>query len=119
MFGFLHVLLSLFQQLFNAALLGIVLGLLAVRSRSIIPGIVFHFINNAGAVALGSVVAAPWAASIIPWIYRRPDEGLYHKQWIVMSVLFSAALLFALWKSKSDRADRQAETVAGSAEPVC
>src|SRR5262249_23566303 len=36
MFGFLHVLLSLFQQLFNATLLGIVLGLLAVRSRSIL-----------------------------------------------------------------------------------
>jgi len=29
MFGFLHVLLSLFQQLFNATLLGLVLGLLA------------------------------------------------------------------------------------------
>ena len=53
MFGFLHVLLSLFQQLFNATLLGVVLGLLAVRSRSILPGIVFHFINNALAVALG------------------------------------------------------------------
>ncbi len=50
MFGFLHVLLSLFQQLFNATLLGIVLGLLAVRSRSILPGIVFHFLNNALAV---------------------------------------------------------------------
>ncbi len=31
MFGFLHVLLSLFQQLFNATLLGVVLGLLAVQ----------------------------------------------------------------------------------------
>ena len=59
MFGFLHVLLSLFQQLFNATLLGVVLGLLAVRSRSIVPGIVFHFLNNAIAVALGSVVQAP------------------------------------------------------------
>ncbi len=56
MFGFLHVLLSLFQQLFNAAILGIVLGLLAVRSRSIVPGIVFHFLNNAFGVALGTVV---------------------------------------------------------------
>ena len=53
MFGFLHVLLSLFQQLFNATLLGIVLGLLAVRSRSILPGIVFHFLNNALAVSHG------------------------------------------------------------------
>ena len=59
MFGFLHVLLSLFQQLFNATLLGIVLGLLAVRSRSILPGIVFHFLNNALAVVLGSLVKRP------------------------------------------------------------
>ena len=58
MFGFLHVLLSLFQQLFNATLLGLVLGLLAVRSRSILPGIVFHFLNNAFAVALASVAAS-------------------------------------------------------------
>ena len=32
LFGFLHVLLSLFQQFFNATLLGLVLGLMAVRS---------------------------------------------------------------------------------------
>ena len=54
MFGFLHVLLSLFQQLFNATLLGIVLGLLAVRSRSLLPGILFHFLNNAFAIAQAS-----------------------------------------------------------------
>jgi sodium transport system permease protein len=100
MFGFLHVLLSLFQQLFNATVLGIVLGLLAVRSRSIIPGIVFHFLNNALAVALGSVVHASWASGIIPWIYRNPDDGLYHRQWILVSVLLSGALLFTLWKWK-------------------
>ena len=56
MFGFLHVLLSLFQQLFNATLLGIILGLLAVRSRSILPGILFHFLNNAIGVARGYLV---------------------------------------------------------------
>ena len=78
MFGFLHVLLCLFQQLFNATLLGIVLGLLAVRSRSILPGIVFHFLNNAIAVSQGHLVKASWARSLIPWIYRKPDEGLYH-----------------------------------------
>ena len=43
MFGFLHVLLSLFQQLFNATLLGIVLGLLAVRSQSIFRASSFTF----------------------------------------------------------------------------
>ena len=90
MFGFLHVLLSLFQQLFNATLLGIVLGLLAVRSRSILPGIVFHFLNNAMAVSLGSVVRCiVGGAGSSPWIYRNPEDGLYHGRWIVLSVLLS------------------------------
>ena len=102
MFGFLHVLLSLFQQLFNATLLGVVLGLLAVRSRSIVPAIVFHFINNSLAVALGSVVHASWAAAVVPWIYRNPDEGLYHVAWIAGSAIVSALLLFYLWRLKGE-----------------
>jgi sodium transport system permease protein len=118
MFGFLHVLLSLFQQLFNATLLGIVLGLLAVRSRSIVPGIVFHFLNNGFAVMLGSMVHAPWAMRIVPWIYRNPAEGLYHKQWIVASVLLSGFLLFSLWKWKFDQPGMIARVVR-PVEPAC
>ncbi len=118
MFGFLHVLLSLFQQLFNATLLGLVLGLLAVRSRSILPGIVFHFLNNAFAVALGSVVHAPWAGRIVPWIYRNPDEGLYHVQWIMGSFVTSAVLLFVLWKWKRDSPYPGADDGSRPVEPA-
>jgi sodium transport system permease protein len=100
MFGFLHVLLSLFQQLFNATLLGIVLGLLAVRSKSILPGLIFHFLNNAIAVSQAYVATAAWSQSIIPWIYRNPDEGLYHVAWTAVSALISASLLFYLWRLK-------------------
>jgi sodium transport system permease protein len=117
MFGFLHVLLSLFQQLFNATLLGVVLGLLAVRSRSIVPGIVFHFLNNALAIALSYVVHAPWSGRIVPWIYRNPEEGLYHGRWLVASVLLSGFLLFSLWKMKWERPGRLAESDAGPVEP--
>ena len=98
MFGFLHVLLSLFQQLFNATLLGIILGLLTVRSRSILPGILFHFLNNGIAVARGYFVQSPTAGSAVSWIYRDPSEGLYHGGWIVASVLLSGCLLYYLWK---------------------
>jgi sodium transport system permease protein len=111
MFGFLHVLLSLSQQLFNATLLGVVLGLLAVRSRSILPGIVFHFLNNAFAVSQAQVIHAPWAARIVPWIYRNPAEGLYHGLWIVVSVLLSGLMLFSLLKMKLDRPDQLASSV--------
>jgi sodium transport system permease protein len=100
MFGFLHVLLSLFQQLFNATLLGIVLGLLAVRSQSIVPGMIFHFINNALAVSLTEIVSAEWAKPYVGWIYRNPAEGLYHEAWVGGSVLLSSLLLYRLWKLK-------------------
>ncbi|MBC8288924.1 MAG: CPBP family intramembrane metalloprotease [Planctomycetes bacterium] len=42
-FGVIHMVP---QQVFNASLLGLVLGLLAIRSRSLIPGIVFHLCFN-------------------------------------------------------------------------
>jgi sodium transport system permease protein len=115
MFGFLHVLLSLFQQLFNATLLGIVLGLLAVRSRSILPGIVFHFLNNAYAVLLGVLASSRTTRSIMDWIYRNPADGLYHTGWIVMSAVVSPLLLYWLWSEKF----RCPETVeTGAAEAV-
>jgi sodium transport system permease protein len=103
MFGFLHVLLSLFQQLFNATLLGIVLGLLAVRSRSIVPGLIFHFLNNTIAVSQDYLAKASWTQPIIPWIYRNSEEGLYHVTWTAASALVSGYLLFYLWRLKFKR----------------
>ena len=47
MFGIIHMIP---QQAFNAALLGLVLGLLAIYSRSLFPAMAFHFCNNALAV---------------------------------------------------------------------
>ena len=107
MFGFLHVLLSLFQQLFNATLLGVVLGLLAVRSKSIIPCLLFHFLNNAMAVSQSTLVNSSSVKPIVTWIYRNPSEGLYHWVWIVVSVLTSGLLLFHLWHLKFERAGRE------------
>jgi sodium transport system permease protein len=106
MFGFLHVLLSLFQQLFNATLLGIVLGLLAVRSRSLLPGILFHCLNNALAITQGQWVRRLESAGLASWLYRNPEEGLYHGFWIGLSLLVSTLLFLYLWKV--DRPDRAA-----------
>ena len=93
MFGFLHVLLSLFQQLFNATLLGIVLGLLAVRSRSILPGIVFHFLNNALAVSLGYGRQRSVGAPDRPLDLSQPGGRALSWDWIVASVVLSGLLL--------------------------
>jgi sodium transport system permease protein len=104
MFGFLHVLLSLFQQLFNATLLGIVLGLLAVRSRSLLPCILFHFLNNGLVVVQGGWISRLESLGMASWLYRNPAEGLYHGVWTALSLLISALLFFYLWKV--DRSDQ-------------
>src|SRR3989442_5390787 len=44
LFGFFHMNP---QQLLNATALGMILGVLATRSGSLLPGICFHFANNA------------------------------------------------------------------------
>jgi len=116
MFGFLHVLLSLFQQLFNATLLGLVLGLLAIRSRSVLPGIIFHLLNNAYAVLLGVVVSSHGTSPILDWIYRNRPEGLYHVGWIALSAVISPLLLYYLWSEKFRRAQAVFPVEAGPIE---
>ena len=88
LFGFLHVLLSLSQQFFNATLLGLLLGLMALRTRSILPGIAFHVTNNALAVLLPT-----YAAGVF---FRSREPYLYHYPWLAVGVVGSVALLFVL-----------------------
>jgi len=83
-----------------------------------VPGIVFHFLNNAFAVSAPRLIHAPWAAHIIPWIYRNPEQELYHGLWIVASVLSSGLMLFKLWKMEPDRAGRAAPSEAVPVAPV-
>lgn len=96
LFGFLHVLLSLFQQLFNATLLGVVLALLAVHSRSILPGILFHAINNGLALLVGAVSSDPGARRSLGWLFRDTEQGLYQMAWILVGTVLAAILLVPL-----------------------
>ncbi|QDV31933.1 ABC-2 family transporter protein [Planctopirus ephydatiae] len=51
-FGIIHM---VSQQVFNAALLGLIIGLLAVQSRSIYPGMLYHFLHNGMQVGLSQI----------------------------------------------------------------
>ena len=109
MFGFLHVLLSLFQQLFNATLLGVVLGLLAVRSGSILPGILFHILNN-GLAVLDRLrwIGRPSQAQGSPtWLYRDPEQGLYH--WMDRLSAAIASASSCCWRGSAERHGRAPE----------
>jgi sodium transport system permease protein len=71
MFGIVHMIP---QQVFNTAMLALVLGLLAVHSRSLFPAIAFHFCNNAIAT-LYSRTNFEFATSEI-FFSRSPEGGL-------------------------------------------
>jgi sodium transport system permease protein len=100
LFGFMHVLLSVTQQLVNATLLGLVLGLLAVRSGSLLPGILFHMVNNGLVVALGTAASGPEAGRWAGRLYRDPAAGLYHEWLVVLGAIVSAGLLAVLVRSR-------------------
>lgn len=93
LFGFMHVLMSLFQQLFNATLLGLVLGLLAVRSRSLLPGIVFHLLNNGIGILSPTLVKLSARGGSASWLYRDADSGRYHLWLVALGLLVSVWLL--------------------------
>ena len=109
LFAFLHVLLSLFQQFFGAAILGLVLGLIAYRTGSLWPGVVFHFVNNALGVATTEIARHPWVAPWSGWLIREPAEGLYQVPVIVGGLLASAVLLAAILRAHPVA---QVETIA-------
>lgn len=104
LFGFLHVLLSLFQQLFNATLLGLVLGLLAVKTGSLWPCVVFHATNNALAVLTGMAVADSRFGGAMRAVYRNAAEAQFRYGWIAAGAIVSAVLIASLARRPDDGA---------------
>ncbi len=98
LFGFLHVLISVFQQLIPATLLGLVLGLLAVRSKSLLPGVVFHLISNGQAVLIDEVLKAPGFEGLNSWLFQAGPDQLYRWPILAVGVLVSGCLLYALYR---------------------
>jgi sodium transport system permease protein len=117
LFGFLHVLLSLFQQLFGAAVLGLVLGLIAVRSRSLWPGVVFHFVNNTLGVLTVDAAANPRLASATGLLFRDSAEGLYRAPVLAVASCVSAVLLYALWRGVPSAVGSEKPAGPGPLEP--
>ncbi|MBS0264159.1 MAG: CPBP family intramembrane metalloprotease [Planctomycetes bacterium] len=90
-FGIMHMIP---QQVFNATLLGLVIGTLAVRSRSLFPCILFHFLNNMLGVAHGRIgktlPSAGWQEMFFAQI-----EGSLRYRWptCLICVAFAAPIL--------------------------
>lgn len=72
LFGVIHMIP---KQQFNAALLGIVLGLLAVDSGSLLPGVVFHALFNGVQVLAARHIGLGGAGTWTHWLVAEGTGG--------------------------------------------
>ena len=70
LFGVIHLIP---KQQFNATLLGLVIGLLAVRSQSLLPGVLFHAIFNGTQVLATRLSGKPFPGA--EWLVRVKSHG--------------------------------------------
>jgi sodium transport system permease protein len=93
-FGIIHMIP---QQVFNASLLGIILGMMCIRSRSLLPGMAFHFVNNVLAILHGRMGEAMPDTGIWSWLFRHGDGMLrYQPALLCLAALAAIALLHRL-----------------------
>lgn len=107
-FGVMHMFP---QQVFNATLLGLVLGLLAIRSNSLLPPILFHFIYNSTEVVLGQLSESatgtlPDGTSQTPlsWLVTLQDEMIRYG-WLTLVVCAVVAIALLRWLVNQPNAD--------------
>lgn len=101
LFGVIHLIP---KQIFNAALLGLVLGLLTVRSGSLLPAIVFHAIFNglqvvATRVDLAAVGEAGGRALL--WVEQTDEGGALRFSTAVLVVSAIVSLVLIRWLVKT------------------
>ena len=106
-FGLMHMIP---QQVFNATLVGLAIGLLAVRSGSLWPGVLFHFLFNGWQVVLSRVADSELTGDRWQWL-ARVEDGSLHYSWPVLlgCGLVAATLLRWLAASHQGRRERRAD----------
>lgn len=109
-FGIIHMIP---QQVFNATLVGMLIGLIAVRSNSLLPGVLFHFCFNALAVVHGQAAEhlSKAGATNGGLFYSVEDQTLhYGAATLVLCSLIGAALIH--WLIRDGRSDRKSSVLA-------
>ncbi len=81
LFGVSH---GVLQQSIAASCMGVLLGWIALRTGSVLPGILLHFTNNALSVSMERIASSDWDGASI--FLRMTAEGpAYQPMWIVVA----------------------------------
>jgi len=112
-FGVMHMIP---QQVFTTTLVGIVLGLIAVRSRSLIPGVVFHFLFNSMSIVRERVsthLAAGHAEEFQRSVwssFATLEVGGLRYTWLTLALCStgSSAMLWWIWQTGRTKGNAEA-----------
>ena len=111
-FGIIHVIP---QQVFNAMLLGIVLGAMCVRTGSLFPGIVYHFIHNSLSVLHDRFGHDIPTDHIWSYFFRHEDGTLrYQPVMLGLMLLTAVGLLYGLLRPVTNSNSEQPRDLAFS-----
>ena len=105
MFGISH---GVLQQSIAATVMGVLLGWIALRTGSVLPGLLLHMTNNALSVSLERIPGAEIAGS--EFFVRSTEAGpAYQPVWIVMAsgLAVTCLLYFSLIQPAGDEAETE------------
>lgn len=107
-FGMAHFIL---QQKISAAAVGLVIGLIAVQTGSLIPCIVFHALFNSLTLATAKLAASIDAAvkkyPVLESIIRTDGEGVFQPAVMIACLIGAAGLLWWLHQLPYRRTDEE------------
>jgi sodium transport system permease protein len=109
-FGVVHM---ISQQVFNAMLLGLVLGLLAVRSGSLVPCVVFHMLFNGLQAVLSRIEPKVFEQPALHWLFRVETTAAgpeVRGNWTLLLICGVIAAVLLQWLVRYRDAEAPAET---------
>jgi len=108
LFGISH---GILQQSIAATVMGVMLGWIALRTGSVLPGILIHFISNGLSVSLARIAESPWEGSSIFLTSAEAGDPGYQPMWIVvsMAIAITCLLYFGTQRPLVDESDPESE----------
>ena len=103
MFGISH---GVLQQSIAATIMGLLLGWIALRTESVLPGILIHFTINALSVCMERIANSQWDGAIM--FVTAPETGpAYQPMWIVTSagIALTCILYFSTFPPKLNESE--------------
>ena len=113
MFGISH---GVLQQSISATLMGLLLGWIALRTGSVLPGILIHFTNNALSVSLARVADSPWDGATIFLTTADAGDPGYQPMWVVvsMAITITCFIYFGSIRPTVDESEPEPEGICSN-----